>query len=125
MTIALWCVLVAGLIHLPFAFGAKWSKRFDNAKPRSYFDQLSGWRQRSYWAQLNTLEVFPLFAAGVIICHLLAGPNARADELALGFIASRIVFGLLYIADRATLRSLVWMLGQACVIGLFVVAARA
>lgn len=124
MTIALWCVLAAGLIHLPFAMGAKWSRRFDNARPRAYFDALSGWRQRSHWAQLNTLEVFPLFAAGVIVCHLVAGSNATADQLALGFVASRVAFGLLYIANRATLRSVVWLIGMACTIGLFVVAAR-
>lgn len=125
MTIALWCVLAAGLIHLPFAFAAKWSRRFDNASPRAYFDALTGWRQRANWAQLNSLEVFPLFAAAVVVCHIVAGANANADLLALAFVACRVVFGLLYIANRATLRSLVWMIGQGCIIGLFVVAARA
>jgi uncharacterized MAPEG superfamily protein len=119
MTIALWCVLVAGFLHVPFTLASKWSKRFDNASPRAYQEQLSGWRQRAHWTQQNSFEAFPLFAAAVIICHL------AADGLALGFIALRIAYGLCYLADQATLRSIVWFGAQACVVALFVVAARA
>ena len=50
-------------------------------------------------------------------------PLPTADLLALGYIASRIVYGFLYIAGLGTLRSLVWCLGLACIIGLFVIAA--
>jgi uncharacterized MAPEG superfamily protein len=125
MTIALWCILVAGLLHLPFASAAKWSRRFDNAKARDYLAQTAGWRQRAHWTQLNMLEAFPFFAAAVLVAHLVAGANAGADQLALGFIAFRILFGLCYLADKATLRSLMWVGSLACIIGLFVVAARA
>jgi uncharacterized MAPEG superfamily protein len=125
MTIALWCVLVAGFLHVPFTLASKWSKRFDNASPRAYQEQLSGWRQRAHWTQQNSFEAFPLFAAAVIICHLIAGASVAADGLALGFIALRIAYGLCYLADQATLRSIVWFGAQACVVALFVVAARA
>ncbi|HEY0973555.1 MAG TPA: MAPEG family protein [Solimonas sp.] len=125
MTIALWCILVAALLHMPFAAAAKWSSRFDNARPRDYLQQLSGWRQRANWTQQNSLEAFPFFAAAVLVAHVVAGPNAAADQLAIGFIALRIAFGLCYLADKATLRSLVWVGAVACTIGLFVVAARA
>ncbi|HEX4895457.1 MAG TPA: MAPEG family protein [Solimonas sp.] len=125
MTIALWCILVAALLHLPFAAAAKWSRRFDNARPRDYLEHTQGWRKRAHWAQLNMLEAFPLFAVAVLVAHLIAGPSAQANGLALGFIAFRIAFGLAYIADRATLRSILWFGGLFCCIGLFVVAARA
>lgn len=125
MTIALWCVLAAAFAHVPFTLAAKWSSRFDNARPRAYFDQLTGWRQRAHWAQLNSFENFPVFAAAAIICHIVAGANATADCLALAFVALRIAFGLCYVADKATLRSLVWLAAQVCVVGLFVIAARA
>lgn len=123
MTIALWCVLAAALLPFPFALAAKWSSRFDNHNPRTYLAQLQGWRQRAHATQLNAFEAFPAFAAGVIIAHELRGPTDAADLLALAFIALRIGFGLLYIADRASLRSLVWLAAQLCVVGLFVVAA--
>lgn len=125
MTIALWCILVAGLLHVPFTLGAKWSKRFDNARPRDYMQQLTGWRQRANWVQQNSFEAFPFFAAAVLVAHVVAGPSAAADQLAAGFIVLRIAFGVCYLADKATLRSLVWMGAQFCAIGLFVVAARA
>lgn len=125
MTVALWCVLVAGFLHVPFTLASKWSSRFDNARPRAYQEQLSGWRQRAHWAQQNSFEAFPLFAAAVIVCHLVAGANATADTLAIAFVVLRLGYGLCYVADKATLRSLVWLAAQACAIGLFVVAARA
>jgi uncharacterized MAPEG superfamily protein len=39
------------------------------------------------------------------------------------FIAARVAYGLLYIADRPTLRSVVWTVGFACVVGMFIAAA--
>jgi uncharacterized MAPEG superfamily protein len=125
MTVALWCILVAGLIHMPFTAAAKWSKRFDNARPRDYMQQLTGWRQRANWVQQNSFEAFPFFAAAVLVAHVVAGPSAAADKLAIGFVMLRVAFGLCYLADKATLRSLVWVGALACTIGLFVVAARA
>lgn len=125
VTIALWCVLAAGLLPYPFAMAAKWSSRFDNARPREYFAQTSGWRQRAHWVQLNSYESFPLFASAVIIAHLLAGAQPSADALALAFVALRLIFGLCYLLNLATLRSLAWLAGQACSIALFVLAARA
>ncbi|MFM7569907.1 MAG: MAPEG family protein [Betaproteobacteria bacterium] len=41
------------------------------------------------------------------------------------FVLLRIVYGWAYITDRPTLRSLVWIAALACVVALFVVAARA
>lgn len=125
MTFALWSILIAGLLHLPFALAAKYSRRFDNARPRDYLQQLTGWRQRAHWTQLNSLEAFPLFAAAVLVAHLIAGPQATADKLACGYILLRIAFGLCYIADKATLRSIMWFGAMGCIVGLFVLAARA
>lgn len=123
MTIALWCVLVAALLPIPFAAAAKSGRGYDNARPREYVQQLAGWRQRSWWAHLNSLEAFPVFAAAVIICHQLRGDNDSANLLAVAFILLRVLYGACYIANWATLRSLVWIAAMGCVIGLFVVAA--
>ncbi|HET8881188.1 MAG TPA: MAPEG family protein [Solimonas sp.] len=125
MTTALWCVLIAALLPYLFTGISKASKRFDNAAPRDYQEQSTGWRKRAHWAQLNSFEAFPAFAAAVLVAHLVAGPNANADCLATIFIAARLVYGALYVANKPTLRSLAWFVGIACVVGLFVVAARA
>ena len=123
MTIALWCVLAAAFLPFPFAAAAKWSRRFDNHSPRVYLESTTGWQKRSHWAQLNSFEAFPAFAAAVIVNHILLGPNAMANQLALIFIASRIIYGLFYIADWALLRSIAWFAAALCSVALFVLAA--
>lgn len=123
MTIAFWCVLAAAFMPLLFSAVAKWTARFDNHHPRDYMDRLQGWRRRAHAAQLNSFEAFPAFAAAVVINHLVLGGNAKANGLALAFIGLRLVYGALYIADYATLRSLVWTAAVACTVALFVTAA--
>lgn len=124
MTTAYWCVLVAILMPIVWAGIAKGGARnFDNARPRDYLASLQGWRQRANWAQANSYESFPAFAAGIIIAHLAGAAQPTIDLLALGYVAARILYGIFYIADRATLRSLAWVGGLVCIIGLFVAAA--
>ena len=49
--------------------------------------------------------------------------GARVDALALGFIVARLAYVACYLADQASLRSVVWMVGLGLSIALFVVAA--
>ena len=125
MTVAYWCVLVAVVLPIVWAAAAKGGgEGFSNARPREYLLALSGWRARANWAQVNSYETFPPFAAGVIIAQATGNAaQVTVDTLALLFIATRILYGLLYIADRSTLRSLVWLTGFGATIGLYVAAA--
>jgi uncharacterized MAPEG superfamily protein len=122
MTTAYWCVLIAAYLPIAFTGIAKFGaggRDFDNRAPRAMLAKLDGWRARANWAQANGFEAFPPFAAAVIIAHLCAVPQARIDLLALGFVGLRIVYGVLYIANLATLRSIVWIASVACVVALF------
>ncbi|MCL4779601.1 MAG: MAPEG family protein [Gammaproteobacteria bacterium] len=124
MTTAYWCVLVAILMPIVWAGIAKAGARgFDNARPREYLATLDGWRQRANWAQANHYESFPGFAAGVVIAHVAGAAQPTIDLLALGYVLARVLYGIFYITDRSTLRSLVWVAGLGCIIGLFVAAA--
>ena len=124
MTIAYWCVLVAALLPILWVGAAKGGgKGYNNARPRESLGALSGWRARANFAQQNSHEAFPPFAAGVIIAQLCNAPQATINVLALTFIGARVAHGLCYIADQAALRSLVWLVGFGCVVGLFVTAA--
>ena len=126
MTMAYWCVLAAGLLPYAFAVSAKAGARgFSNRTPRAFLAALDGWRRRADWAQQNTFEGLPLFAAAVIIAHQLAVSQGPLDTLALSYVALRVVYGVMYLLDRPTLRSLAWLAALACVIGLFLLAARA
>jgi uncharacterized MAPEG superfamily protein len=123
MTFAYWCVLVAALLPYLTIAASKVRPDFDNARPREWEERLDGWRKRLYWAHLNGFEAFAPFAAGVIIAHLAGAPQGRIDVLAGVFVAARVAYAVCYYADKPALRSLVWIAGLGCVIGLFVVAA--
>lgn len=125
MTVALWCILAAGFLHMPFVGAAKFSSgRFDNNHPRDFLAGLDGWRKRANAVQLNSFEAFPLFAAAVIVAQMLhAAEQSCIDAFALGFIVLRLIYGVLYVANLATLRSVAWLGAQACVIALFVISA--
>ncbi len=124
MTLAYWCILLAALMPLAFAGIAKLGHPgFTNRRPRDFLDELDGYRRRAHWTQLNSYEAFPPFAAAVIIAHATGGNQMWIDALALAFIVVRVSYGWLYLADRPTARSLAWLLGLACTVGLFIVAA--
>ena len=123
MTLAFAMVLVAALLPYIGAGYAKFAdgggKTYDNHAPRARMDSLPPRRQRAYWAQLNGFEAFPAFAAAVIVAHIAGAVPSWIDALAVTFVASRVIYTLLYIHDRPTARSVVWLAGLACVVGLF------
>lgn len=124
MSIAYWCVLIAALLPYIWVVVAKAGAGYDNHAPRAQLAQLSGYRQRANWAQLNAYEAFAPFAAAVIIAHLMGATQAVVNGLAVGFVLLRILHGIFYVLDWASLRSLVWIAGMGCVVALFLAAAH-
>ena len=125
MTIALWCILVAGLLPISGAAIAKWGFRdYDNADPRAWLARQTGYRARANAAQQNGFEGLPLFIGAVMVASFTQGPQPIIDQLAVLYILSRIAYTVCYVGNRPTLRSLVWIAGLACIVGLFVVASR-
>jgi len=84
-------------------------------------ESLTGWRRRADWVHRNHFEAFPAFAAAVIVAELTHAPQTRIDLLAGIFVLLRLIYTVLYLADQAALRSIVWSLGILTVIWLFVV----
>ncbi|WP_353248005.1 MAPEG family protein [Salinisphaera sp. T31B1] len=129
MILAYWCVLIAAFMPVAFVAYAKFfggDKKMDfetNRYPRRWLEQTEGAQQRAYWAQLNSFEAFPPFAAGVIIAVISGGAIGAINLLAVLFVILRIVYGWCYISDRATARSLVWGAATLCTVLLFIVAA--
>jgi len=129
MTIAQICLLVACLLPCACAALAKSkgmgkSRReggFDNHLPREWLAKQQGWQARANAAQGNGWEALPIFAAGLFVAHQHQAAQATVDALALGFIAARLAFIGLYLADLATPRSLAWLAGMAASVALFFV----
>lgn len=124
MSLALWCVLFAGLLPYFAVVAAKRSGGgYDNAAPREWAKSLGGFRQRAYAAHQNHLEFFPLFAVAVLIAEWKTGGGAGVDRLAAAIIACRLFYTGAYLADKPTLRSIAWGFAMLGAIGLFVMAA--
>jgi uncharacterized MAPEG superfamily protein len=129
MTIAQLCLLVACVLPIVCAGLAKskgFGKRrrdggFDNHAPREWLARLQGWQARANAAQANSWEALPVFVAGLFVAHQHQAAQATVDALAAGFIAARLAFIGLYLADQAWLRSVVWVAGLAACVALFFV----
>lgn len=106
MPIAIWCILVAGLMPIVVAGVAKRGDRsFDNNDPRGWESRLEGWRKRLYASHRNGLEAFPFFATAVLCAWTQGASQDWVDGLAAVFILLRVVYHWAYYADRASLRS--------------------
>ncbi len=124
MSLAAWMVLVAALLPIVAAGIGKWgAPGFDNHHPRQWMAGLTGWRARAMAAQSNSHEVFPPFAAAVIIAQIAGAPQVRLDTLAVTFIVLRLIYILCYLRDLATLRSVAWTAGLLCTVLIFLSAA--
>ena len=124
MAFAYWMVLAAAI--LPYlSVGLAKTGGVSNREPRSGLDALTGWRRRADWAHRNHFEAFPAFAAAVMIAQMAGVSSSLINLLAGLFVVARIGYTLAYLADRPTLRSLVWTAGFGCVAALLITAATA
>ena len=131
-TAAYWCVLVAALLPVLCAGIAKWGMfgrprregGYDNHDPRSWLARQKDWRARANAAQANSFEALPFFIGAVIIAHQLGAMQMRLDLLAFVYIVLRLLYILRYVADMASLRSLVWTAAFGVNIGILFLGWR-
>ncbi len=120
MSVAFWCVLIAGLLPYVATTIAKAGARYNNRDPRAWLERQEGFRKRADNAQKNAFEAFPLFATAVIVAHLLQAPQDRVDALAVVFVVARLVYLACYLADLHWARSVAWLIAWLCPIFIFV-----
>ena len=123
-TLAHWCILVAALLPIVCAGIAKsGTKGYDNHDPRSWLARQGDWRARANNAQANSFEALPFFFAAVIAALQLGAAQRSLDTLALVFVVLRVLYIYFYVSDRASLRSLVWILGLGVNIAILLLGA--
>ncbi|KAK6531764.1 hypothetical protein TWF694_002933 [Orbilia ellipsospora] len=99
--------------------------RYDNANPRNQWDRLKAKlpaeayarSERAQAASANGLEVLGLWGLAVIAANVTKVPVSTLNKHSLFFIASRILYSILY-CNISTLRSsparsIVWLAGIA------------
>jgi uncharacterized MAPEG superfamily protein len=120
MTIAFACVLFMGLLpYVATGIAKKGFEGYDNSLPRQWLAMQTGFRARANAAQANLFESLPFFFAAVIIASIAKAPQERVDLLAIGFVIARMAYLICYVANWPTTRSIVWLLGIACVVAIF------
>ncbi|MCA6126386.1 MAPEG family protein, partial [Bradyrhizobium sp. WSM 1704] len=80
-------------------------------------------RSRALGAHQNGLEAFPFFAFAVLLAEYRVGPLRLIDELAVLFLIVRIAYVFTYIGNRPTLRSILWSIGFAINVAIFLLPA--
>jgi uncharacterized MAPEG superfamily protein len=128
MTIAYWCILLACLLpwfsigYAKFLAPKAAFSEFDNEAPRDFLLQLKNDRKRAVWAEKNTYEALPLFIAAVLVAHQAVADQYLINVLAALFVVLRVIYIGLYIANLATLRTVVWVSAIGCSFGMFLIS---
>ena len=124
MTTAYWCVFIAAILPYVWTITAKVTiKHFDNSQPRIALAALEGWPQRANWAQMNSFESFPPFAAAVIIATLIGKIDpSMLNNLAVLFVICRVLHGLSYLANQAIIRSSAWLVSICAWVTIFILS---
>lgn len=127
MTIPFWCLLIVLIIPYLLAGVAGYFKTtqlgtLDNNNPRQQSAALTGAGARAFAAQQNAWEAMAVFTAAVLVAHFAGADAQMSANLAMAFVAFRLLHAVAYIADWATLRSLLFVGALASAIWLFILA---
>ena len=110
-------IIIACLLPYVFAVVAKMAggfKREDNQNPREFLAKTTGLAARANAVQQNSFESLPLFIAAVLMAEYMVTPQVVVMMFGIAYIVLRIIYGICYLANWATLRSIVWMLSLLC-----------
>ena len=122
MPVAYWCILIAALLPIVWVAYSKAGSR-DNNTPRDSAENLAGAKRRAYAAHQNAYENFPFFAVAVMAALSFGASPAAVDWLAVLYLVFRVAHGLLYVADKASLRSMAYAGALFVNIAIFVLPA--
>ena len=110
-------IIIACLLPYVFAVVAKMAggfKREDNQNPREFLAKTTGLAARANAVQQNSFESLPLFIAAVLMAEYMVIPQVVVMMFGIAYIVLRIIYGICYLANWATLRSIVRMLSLLC-----------
>lgn len=123
----IYIILIACLLPYSFTIIAKWSAGFknkDNENPRAFLNQAMGLAARANAAQQNSFESLPLFIAAILIAEYMVIPQFIVMTFGIAYLVLRVLYGLCYLANWATLRSIIWLLSLLCPITLLLLVIR-
>ena len=121
MNLVIASLLLAGAMPWICAIIAKaGQKNYDNHNPREWLAKQTGYRARANAAQGNCVDAFPIYAVGILLALYTEVPQEEIDLYASLFVAARVAYVALYIGDQDKLRSIAWLVGVICSVGLYI-----
>lgn len=123
----IYLILAACLLPYVFTLIAKKSAGFrakDNQNPRAFLANTTGLAARANAAQQNSFESLPLFIAAILLAEYMVIPQFIIMTFGIAYLVFRLLYGLCYMADWATLRSIVWLLSLLCPICLLLLVIK-
>ena len=123
----IYLILIACLMPYAFTLIAKIASGFkakDNENPRAFLAQTTGLAARANAAQQNSFESLPLFIAAILMAEYMVIPQGITMMLGIAYLVLRVIYGMCYLCNWATLRSIIWVLSMACPILLLVIVIR-
>ena len=123
----IYLILIACLLPYVFAMIAKKTAGFkakDNQHPRDFLAKTTGLAARANAAQQNSFESLPLFIAAVLMAEYLVMPQSLIMTFGIGYLIFRVLYGICYLANWATLRSIMWLLSMLCPIALLLLIIK-
>ena len=119
--LALTAILTASL-WIPYVVSQVTTNGF--LEPPNYVDPAPRpvplWGKRADRVYINAVETFAPFAALVILIQLTGKANAATAFLAMSFFWLRVAHAIVYWAAIPYIRTVIFTLGYAAVVGLFV-----
>ncbi|MEB3766915.1 MAPEG family protein [Acinetobacter sp. MD2] len=123
----IYLILTACLLPYAFTLIAKITGKFklqDNQNPRDFLAKTTGLAARANAAQQNSFESLPLFIAAILMAEYMVLDQQVVMTFGWAYIVLRILYGLCYMANFATLRSIIWFLAMGCPIALLLLVVR-
>ncbi|WP_051127810.1 MAPEG family protein, partial [Acinetobacter junii] len=84
----------------------------------------TGLAARANAVQQNSFESLPLFIAAILMAEYMVVPEKFIMTLGWAYIVCRVIYGICYLANLATLRSIIWFFSLLCPILLFVITVK-
>ena len=123
----IYLILIACLMPYVFTLIAKSAGGFqlkDNQNPREFLAKSSGLVARANAVQQNSFESLPLFTAAILMAEYMVVPQSLIMMLGIAYLVLRGIYGICYLCNWSTLRSIIWFLSMACPIFLLLLIIR-
>lgn len=114
----------AALPYLPvlvMAYGRS-QVGMDLAAPRAMFDRLPPYAQRATWAHQNSFEAVIGYIPAALMAYMTEVDSPWAAYGAIAFLLARLLFSLFYVVNIPLGRSLMFGIGTACSLTLYILS---